>query len=266
MAALQSSPELVLGGATRETSVRKGLTMASHQHHARFDRPRREHTSGLCNTMSGSRPVTLLPYSAVLFDCNGVLVDSDTAVVHSWSRWAHQMNLDPEEVLPTVYGRRSADTVAHFIAPSRRQAAVELIDRLEIEEAAGTTAIPGAADPLAGIPPHRWATVTSASRDLAHARLAAAGLTVPEILVTADDIKHGKPHPEGYLAAAQLLGMPAAQCVVVEDAPAGIRAARAAQVRHVLGVGSRNIAEHQPDALVPDLRSVHWTGGGLEIQ
>lgn len=240
--------------------------MATHDHFARSNRPIRERTSGPRSTTGGARTVTFLHCTAVLFDCDGVLVDSDTSVVRSWTRWAHEMNLDPEEVLPAVHGRRSADTVAQFISPSKRPAAVELIDALEIEDAATVTGIPGAAELLAAIPPGRWATVTSASRDLAHARLSAAGLTAPEVLVTAGDVSHGKPHPEGYLAAAQRLGVPADQCVVVEDAPAGIRAARAAQVGYVLGIGSRNMGEHQPDALVPDLRSVYWTSAGLEIQ
>jgi sugar-phosphatase len=240
--------------------------MASHDDFALFDRPIQERTSELLSTTGRARTVTVLHCTAVLFDCDGVLVDSDTAVVRSWTRWAHEMNLDPGEVLPTVYGRRSVDTVAQFIAPSKRSAAVELIDALEIEDAATAAEIPGAAELLAAIPAGRWATVTSASRGLAHARLSAAGLTAPEVLVTAGDVRHGKPHPEGYLAAAQRLGVPADQCVVVEDAPAGIRAARAAQVAHVLGVGSRDIGEHHPDALVPDLRSVHWTNAGLEIR
>lgn len=210
--------------------------------------------------------MTVLPCTAVLFDCDGVLVDSDTAVIRSWTRWAYEMNLNPQEVLPSVYGRRSADTVAQFVSPSKHAAALELIDMLEIEDASTVTVIAGAAELLAAIPPRRWATVTSASRDLANVRLGAAGLTAPEVLVTAGDVSLGKPHPEGYLAAAQLLGVPAEECVVVEDAPAGIRAARAAHVGHVLGIGSRDIGEHQPDALVPDLRSVHWTGAGLEIR
>lgn len=240
--------------------------MAAHDHFDRFDRLLKEPTAELGSMTGAPRTATVLHCTAVLFDCDGVLVDSDTAVVRSWTRWAHEMNLDPEEVLPTVYGRRSVDTVAQFISPSKRLAALGLIDAMEIEDAATTTEIPGAAELLAAIPPGRWATVTSASRDLAHVRLSAAGLTAPEVLVTADDVRHGKPHPEGYLAAAQRLGVPADQCVVVEDAPAGIRAARAAGVGHVLGVGSRDVGEQQLDALVPDLRSVHWTNAGLEIQ
>lgn len=209
--------------------------------------------------------MTLLSCSAVLFDCDGVLVDSDTAVVRSWTRWAHEMNLQPDVVLPTVYGRRSADTVTHFTPPAEQAASLELIDRLELEDANAATVIPGAAELLATIPGRQWATVTSASRDLARARLAAAGLTAPDVLVTAGDVSLGKPHPEGYLAAARLLGVPAYECVVVEDARAGIRAARAAGVRHVVGVGTRDFGEDQPDVLVPDLLSVRWSGSGLEI-
>lgn len=175
------------------------------------------------------------------------------------------MSLQPEVVLPSVYGRRSADTVAHFMPPAKQAASLELIDRLELEDATAATVIPGAAELLAAIPGHRWATVTSASKDLAQARLAAAGLTAPAVLVTAGDVSRGKPHPEGYLAAARRLGVPAYECVVVEDAPAGIRAARAAGVRHVVGIGTRDLGEDQPDALVPDLQSVRWTGDGLEI-
>lgn len=210
--------------------------MATHDHFTRSDLPITERTLGLRSTTGEARTVTFLHCTAVLFDCDGVLVDSDTSVVRSWTRWAHEMSLDPEEVLPAVHGRRSVDTVAQFISPSKRPAAVELIDALEIEDAATVTEIPGAAELLAAIPPGRWATVTSASRDLVHARLSAAGLTVPEVLVTAGDVRHGKPHPEGYLVAAQRLGVSADQCVVVEDAPAGIHAARAAQVGCVLGV------------------------------
>lgn len=209
--------------------------------------------------------MTFLSCSAVLFDCDGVLVDSDTAVVRSWTRWAQEMSLQPDAVLPTVYGRRSGDTVAHFMPPAQQAASLELIDRLEIEDAGRAAVIPGAAELLAAIPGRRWATVTSASRDLARARLAAAGLTAPAVLVTAGDVTLGKPHPEGYLTAARLLGVPAYECVVVEDAPAGIRAARAAGVRHVVGIGTRDLGEDQPDALVPDLQSVRWTGDGLEI-
>lgn len=208
---------------------------------------------------------TVLRCAAVLFDCDGVLVDSDAVVHRSWTRWAVRLGLDPDVVTAAVHGRRAADTVAHFIEPEGRVAALQLIDRLEIEDAAEVTAIPGAVELLAAIPAGRWATVTSGSSPLVHARLAAAGLPVPEVLVTADDVSRGKPDPEGYLAAARLLGVPADRCLVVEDASAGMAAARAAGVRHVLAVGDRDLGDQVPDARVPDLRAVRWSGDGLTV-
>lgn len=210
-------------------------------------------------------PPTTLPCSAILFDCDGVLVDSDASVLKTWTRWAHQMGLDPEAVVAVVHGRRSADTVAALIEPSRQAAALELIDSFEVDEADTATAIPGAAELLASLPPERWATVTSGVRNLASARLTAVGLMVPEVLITAEDVTEGKPHPEGYRTAAQRLGVPARECVVLEDAPAGIHAARAAGVGHVIGVGNRPQVHELADITVPDLHALRWTGAGLQI-
>ncbi|BDO40726.1 HAD-IA family hydrolase [Cellulomonas sp. NTE-D12] len=209
---------------------------------------------------------TVLTCTAVLFDCDGVLVDSDPVVVRSWTRWAQRLGLDPDVVLATVHGRRAADTVAEFVEPAGREAALGLIDALELEDADDVTVIPGAAALLASIPADRWATVTSGSPVLARARLVAAGLPVPEVLVTSADVTHGKPHPEGYLAAAAHLGVPAADCIVLEDSPAGIRAARAARVRHVVRVGDRELDDLRADAEVADLRGIRWTGDGLEVR
>ncbi|WP_316668335.1 HAD-IA family hydrolase [uncultured Propionibacterium sp.] len=118
---------------------------------------------------------------------------------------------------------------------------------------------------LGSIPAGRWAIFTSGSQELARKRLAAAGIPAPEVLITGQDVAWGKPHPEGYIAAAQGLGVPAGDCAVVEDAAPGIRAARAAGVRSVLGVGAPDAQEIRPDAVVPDLRSVRWIPAGLEI-
>lgn len=209
---------------------------------------------------------TILPCAGVLFDCDGVLVDSAATISWSWTRWAEQMQADPAAVVAAVHGRRSEDTAALFVDAARLEAAIAVIDAIELDDAAGVGAIPGAPELLAAIPGERWAIVTSGSVPLASARLAAARIALPPVMVTAEQVTHGKPHPEGYLAGARLLGIPAQQCVVVEDAPAGVRAARAAGVGYVLGVGMHEFGEDRPDVTVPDLRHVRWIGIGLEIR
>lgn len=202
----------------------------------------------------------------MLFDCDGVLVDSEAVIYRSWTRWAQHVQVDPAAVLAAVHGRRSQDTVAQFIETVGREQALALIDTIEIDDASAVTAIPGAAELLASIPADHWAIVTSGSLPLASARLTAAGIPTPNVMVTGQDVRQGKPHPEGYLAAARLLRVPPAQCVVVEDAPAGIRAAREAGVGSVLGVGAFGGGGDQPDITVADLRSVHWSNAGLEVR
>ncbi|NIZ89477.1 HAD-IA family hydrolase [Kineococcus rubinsiae] len=201
-----------------------------------------------------------LPADAVLFDCDGVLVDSDASVVAAWSRWAADVGLDPDEVVPQVHGRRAADTVAALVAEPERVAALERIHRYELDAAAGVTAVPGAAALTAALPAGRWAVVTSGTRALATARLAAAGVAAPAVLVTADDVEAGKPAPDGYLLAAGRLGVDAARCLVLEDAVAGVAAARAAGVAAVVGVGERAL-ETDADVVVRDLREVSCPGG-----
>lgn len=201
----------------------------------------------------------------VLFDCDGVLVDSDESVISAWSRWAEVHQLDPAQVVSTVHGRRSADTVAAFIAPDHRSAALAQIDRYEIEDAAAVTAIAGARELTQSIPLDRWAVVTSGTTALANARLRAAHLRVPYVLITADTVERGKPDPEGYATAAERLGIPPARCIVLEDAVAGIRAARAAGVQTVIGVGERGL-EDDADVVIADLNSLRWSDGGLIVE
>lgn len=204
--------------------------------------------------------MTLLAAAAVLFDCDGVLVDSDASVSSAWRRWAVAQGLDPGEVSDLVHGRRAADTVAVLLPPERRAEAELMINTYEVDDAAAVTAIAGAVDLVATVP--SWAVVTSGRRELALARLRAAGLPVPDVLVTADDVQHGKPHPEGYLAAAAGLGIDPADTIVVEDAAAGIAAARAAGVAAVVGVGRTGL---DADAWTADLTGLRWTAGGLRI-
>lgn len=206
--------------------------------------------------------MTTISCAGVLFDCDGVLVDSDASVVSAWTRWARARELDPEQVLSLVHGQRSADTVAQLIEPRHRTEALAQIDRYEIEDARAVEAIPGALELTASIRRERWAVVTSGTRALATARLRAAGIPLPDVLVTADDVQRGKPDPEGYLLAARQLGVPAGTSIVLEDALTGIRAARAAGVAAVVGVGGRGL-EDEADLTVRDLRSLRWANGAL---
>jgi mannitol-1-/sugar-/sorbitol-6-phosphatase len=204
-----------------------------------------------------------LPCDGILFDCDGVLVDSDASVHLSWTRWAHRWNLDPEPVTAMVHGRRSADTVALLIDHADRRRALDNIDRFEVEDAAAVTALPGALALLTALPRSAWAVVTSGRRPLTTARLAAAGLPQPDVLVCAEDVAAGKPDPAGYLLAAARLGIPQERCVVVEDSPAGIAAGLAAGAV-VLGVGERSL-ETPAAVVVRDLDGLHWDGAALQV-
>jgi sugar-phosphatase len=204
-----------------------------------------------------------IPARGLLFDNDGVLVDSDAAVAASWSRWALEHDLDPAAVLAVVHGRRAADTVADLVAEDRRAAAAELIDRYELQDAGTVPAVAGAADLLAALPPDVWAVVTSGTPALATARLTAAGLPLPGAMVTGHDVRTGKPDPEGYLLGARLLGVPPEETVVVEDAPAGIAAGRAAGAR-VVGVGERALGTGA-DVVVADLTGLSWADGVLTV-
>lgn len=195
--------------------------------------------------------------SAVLFDIDGTLVDSTPVVERSWRTWAQEYHVDAEEVLRVCHGRRTEDTVAQFVTPQHRADAVARVQALELADLDGVLALPGAHQLLEVLPGRRWAAVTSGGRSLMTARLAAAQLPVPEILICAEDVSAGKPSPEGYLKAAAALGFEATRCVVVEDAPAGISAGRAAGAQ-VLAVTTTHDA-HQvasADVIVADLSCV----------
>ncbi len=194
---------------------------------------------------------------AILFDIDGTLVDSTPVVERSWRTWAHEYEVDAEEVLRVCHGRRTEDTVADFVAPRHRAEAVARLQALESADLAGVTALPGAHVVLEALPPCRWAAVTSGERALMTARLAAAQLPIPETLICAEDVSAGKPSPEGYLKAAAALSFAAAQCVVVEDAPAGISAGKSAGAR-VLALTTTHTVRQVAgaDATAPDLSAV----------
>ena len=175
--------------------------------------------------------MTTIRCQAVLFDMDGVLVDSTHAVARVWRKWALERGFDPEKVVRAAHGRPSIDTVRDFLPNADSNAENLEVERQEVEDLEGVVAMPGAQALVTSIPAGRWTVVTSATRPLAEVRLRAAGIPIPESLITADDIQLGKPHPEPYQKAAARLGYPASECVVIEDAPAGIQAGKAAGAR-----------------------------------
>lgn len=179
-----------------------------------------------------------LTFDAFLFDMDGTILTSIPAVERAWTAWADRIGAPAEDVLHYLHGRPARDTIARF-APQGADIAAEVawLDAREMEDLDGIAAIAGAADLLAALPADRWAVVTSANRALAERRIAAAGLPAPPLLISSDDVRRGKPHPEGYLRAARHLGFGPARCLVFEDTAAGLQAGRAAgaQVIHVLG-------------------------------
>jgi sugar-phosphatase len=167
----------------------------------------------------------------VLFDLDGVLVDSTPAVARVWAGWAREHGFDPDEVVRMAHGRPSITTIRELLPHADHEAENREVERREIADVEGVIPLPGALELLRALPLQRWAIVTSCTRQLAGVRIAAAGLPQPKHLVTATDVHRGKPDPEPYRKGAQFLGVPAADCVVIEDAPAGIRAGKAAGAR-----------------------------------
>jgi sugar-phosphatase len=172
--------------------------------------------------------MTELICAALLFDLDGVLIDSTPAVARVWARWATEHGLNPEEVVGRAHGRPSLTTVSEYLPNSDHEAENREVERREIADIEGVIPLPGALDLLASLPENRWTIVTSCTRSLAEVRIKAAGLPLPKKLITSNDITHGKPHPEPYLKGASILGFPVSECIVIEDAPAGIRAGKAA--------------------------------------
>ncbi len=197
----------------------------------------------------------------LLFDMDGVLVSSARSAERAWAVWAAEYGVDPQALLAVMHGRRSEDTIAEFLPAERAAAALARIEQLEIDDAAGVPEIPGASALLRSLPRSVWAGVTSASPELAHARLRAAGLPDPPALVTAGDVARGKPAPDPYLAGARALGLPPADTIVFEDAAPGVASGHAAGAR-VVGIGPHALSA---DVVVPDLRRVSYAGGVLRL-
>jgi sugar-phosphatase len=170
--------------------------------------------------------------TAILFDLDGVLVDSTKSVEREWRVWAKEHGIDGDAVMAIAHGVRSREVIK-AVAP-HPDAEMEAL-KLENREASddGLVVMPGAIELVHSIPKDSWGVVTSGTRRLASARLRLAGVPDPKVLVAADDVSNGKPHPEPYLKGAERLGVKPEECVVIEDAPAGIQAAHAAGMKAI---------------------------------
>lgn len=209
-----------------------------------------------------------LSAEVLLFDMDGTIVDSTTSVVRAWSRFADRYGMDADAILSVAHGRPTVEVVAMFAPPGMDVAAeATRIEAEEIDRTDGIVEVQGAKALLESLDPARWAVVTSATRALTVKRMAATGLPHPKVLVAADDVTDGKPHPEPYLMAAEALGVDAASAVVFEDAEAGLRSALAAGTVPVV-VGGHDGPAAEGLARVPDLRGVRVVrdGPGLEVR
>jgi sugar-phosphatase len=197
---------------------------------------------------------TTLRLAAVLFDVDGVLIDSGACHARVWQAWARLRGLDPEYVRRVTQGRRRSDTL-RIVAPGLDAVRENrVLDRLMAAEEAAMRPYPDAAGVLGGLT-LPWAVVTSSRREATVTRMGRLGLPVPEVRVCAEDVRHGKPAPEGYLAAARRLSVDPRRCTVIEDSPAGIRAAHAAGCAvHALTTTHPADALAEADACFPTLR------------
>jgi mannitol-1-/sugar-/sorbitol-6-phosphatase len=169
----------------------------------------------------------------VLFDLDGVLVDSTPAVARVWAGWAREHGFEPDEVVRNAHGKPSIATIRELLPNADHEAENREVERREIADVEGVVPLPGAIELLRVLRTEQWAIVTSCTRPLAGVRIDAAGLPKPKHLVTASEVLRGKPDPEPYVKGAQVLGVSASDCVVIEDAPAGVRAGKAAGARVV---------------------------------
>jgi mannitol-1-/sugar-/sorbitol-6-phosphatase len=207
----------------------------------------------------------------VLFDLDGVLVDSTPAVARCWAKWSLQHGFVAEEVVRKAHGRPSIATMRELLPDADHAAADHEMERWEIEDLDGVVPLPGALELLRSLPVESWAIVTSCTRALAEVRIRAAGLPMPGHLVTAADVRKGKPDPEPYIKGAERLGLAPQDCVVAEDAPAGIRAGKASQAS-VIAVrttaSDTELSAAGADWIIKDLSSVrlHGVAGNLQLQ
>ncbi|NII56566.1 HAD-IA family hydrolase [Luteibacter sp. SG786] len=206
-------------------------------------------------------PGQVIEAGALLFDMDGTLVDSRVVVEKIWKRWCDEHGVDWHYVLPRLHGVRMLDSVKMFAKPGMDiQAEYERLYREELEDVDGIVPIPGAVELLDSLPAHTWTIVTSADTALAEARLRAAGIAPPPRMVAGEMVRNGKPDPEGYLLGAQRMHAAAAECLVFEDAKAGIEAGLAAGARVLAIAGDHPDEVPAQVAWVQDLTALRFDG------
>jgi sugar-phosphatase len=205
----------------------------------------------------------ILRASALLFDNDGVLVDSHAAVNVAWGILAEEFGLKNFSI-SNHYGTRAQDLILELVGEARFEQANNRINELEQATADQTHALPGAVELLHSLPAGIWTICTSANSNLGRARIKAAGLPLPEQFVSGDDVEHGKPAPDPYLLGAKRLGFDAGECIVFEDADAGVKAALAAGAAFVVGVSAQALAT-DADIVVEDLTGISFDGKQLVI-
>jgi sugar-phosphatase len=201
--------------------------------------------------------------AAILFDLDGVLVDSTRAVDREWREWAARKGIDGDAIMAIAHGVRTVEVIRRVAPHLDADAEAAAIERHEAGDQRGVVVMPGAIELVRSIPDGRWGVVTSGSRPLASNRLRYCGLPEPRVLVTSDDVSNGKPHPEPYLKGAAWLGFAPVECMVIEDAPAGIESARAAGMK-VIGMASTYGADMlgHADAVVGKLGQIQVRSNG----
>ncbi|RVC59099.1 HAD family hydrolase, partial [Mesorhizobium sp. M4B.F.Ca.ET.088.02.2.1] len=168
-------------------------------------------------------------FAAFLFDMDGTVINSIAAAERVWTDWAQRQGLDVAAFLPTIHGKRAVETIAGLMLPGIDPVLeADALLKAEAADLEGIVPIAGAVAFLSSLPPERWAIATSAPRELALLRMEAAGIPVPAVIVAAEDVTRGKPAPDCFRLAAEKLGVDARDCLIFEDAPAGIAAAEAA--------------------------------------
>lgn len=209
-----------------------------------------------------------LDFDAVIFDMDGTLIDSTPAVARAWTTWAQEHGLTAEQ-LAGHHGMPSARVVAKLLPDHQHESAIDRINALEIDDVHDIVVLPGAAEALAALRSARNAIATSCTMPLARARIAAAELVAPSVLVTADQVEHGKPAPDPFLLAAERLDVDPRRCLVVEDAPAGLTAAAAAGCYRLAVITTTPEDELEADGIVRNLGDVEFlvaTDGTIRVR